>query len=228
MLELENLTKTYPSGEETVTALHHVSYTFSPGLTAVVGPSGSGKSTLLNLMAGFDVPTGGKVLVDGQNLADLTEAERATLRLRNFGFVFQSYNLVAILSALENVEFPLTLLGVPPRERRARALALLREVGLERRARHYPTQLSGGEQQRVAIARALVTDPGIILADEPTGNLDTRTGAQILELLVAPARVGKTVVLITHDPDVAARAHHVLHIRDGVLEQVEHVPSLVP
>jgi len=221
MLELRDVVKTFPSGDTHVTALDHVSYTFRPGLTAVVGPSGSGKSTLLNVLAGFDTPTSGQVLVDGRDLTRMTEAERAALRLGRFGFVFQNYNLVGILSALENVEFPLTLQGVPRGVRQERARALLAQVGLERRARHYPSQLSGGEQQRVALARALVTDPGVLLADEPTGNLDSRTGAQILELLLEPARSGKTVVLITHDADVAARADHVLHLRDGLLEGVD-------
>ncbi len=221
MLELRDVTKTYPSGEGSVTALHGVSHSFAPGLTAIVGPSGSGKSTLLNLMAGFDVPSAGEVLIDGRNIAGMSEAGRAELRLARFGFVFQNYNLVAILSAQENVEFPLALARVPRPERARRAAALLTEVGLGGRAGHLPSQLSGGEQQRVAIARALITDPPILLADEPTGNLDSKTGAQILELLLAPARAGKTVVLITHDAEVAARAGRVLHIRDGVLtEQV--------
>ena len=219
MLELRAVTKTYPSGDGTITALHRISHTFAPGLTAIVGPSGSGKSTLLNLMAGFDVPSEGEVLVDGQNIASLSEAGRAELRLARFGFVFQNYNLVAILSARENVEFPLALAKVPRPERARRAAQLLAEVGLGGRAGHLPSQLSGGEQQRVAIARALVGNPAILLADEPTGNLDTKTGAQILELLLAPARAGKTVVLITHDADVAARAGRVLHIRDGVLAE---------
>ncbi|AFZ65972.1 ABC transporter ATP-binding protein [Deinococcus peraridilitoris] len=226
MLELRQVTKTYPSGETSIHALREVSHTFGPGLTAIVGPSGSGKSTLLNLMAGFDTPSRGAVLVNGQDLGGLSEAGRAALRLRHFGFVFQSYNLVAILNAGENVEFPLTLLGLAPAERRERAKAMLEQVGLGQRTRHLPPQLSGGEQQRVAIARALVTGPDIILADEPTGNLDSKTGSAILELLVQPARDGKTVVLITHDPEVAARADQVLHIRDGVLQ--ENVALSVP
>ncbi|PYE54472.1 ABC transporter ATP-binding protein [Deinococcus yavapaiensis] len=218
MIELRQVTKVYPSGDSVVTAVHEVSYTFAPGLTAVVGPSGSGKSTLLNLLAGFDTPSGGSVLVDDVDIARLSETQRAALRLEKFGFVFQNYNLVAILSARENVEFPLMLAGVTPHERRERAERLLQSVGLGKRGGHLPSQLSGGEQQRVAIARALVTDPPILLADEPTGNLDTKTGASILELLLAPAAEGKTVVLITHDPNVAARADRVVHIRDGELE----------
>jgi putative ABC transport system ATP-binding protein len=226
MLEIRELTKTYQSGDSVITALDHVSHTFTSGVTAIVGPSGSGKSTLLNLMAGFDTPTTGSVIVDGHDLARLPEAERARLRLRHFGFVFQHYNLVAILSAVENVEFPLMLAGVPPRERRDRAREVLDRVGLGKREGHLPSKLSGGEQQRVALARALVTDPDVLLADEPTGNLDSRTGSAILELIVAPARAGKTVVLITHDANVAARADRVLHIRDGAVENVrEQIPS---
>ncbi|ADV67830.1 ABC transporter ATP-binding protein [Deinococcus maricopensis] len=226
MITLENVTKTFPSGEGVIRALDAVNYTFGPGLTAVVGPSGSGKSTLLNLLAGFDTPTGGRVVVDGTDLGALGEAGRADFRLARYGFVFQNYNLVQILSAAENVEFPMALAGVPARERRERSTALLARVGLAGRAGHLPAKLSGGEQQRVAIARALALEPGILLADEPTGNLDSRTGESILELLVAPARAGKTVVLITHDADVAARADHVVRVRDGRIERVEdHVPA---
>ncbi|GGJ74816.1 ABC transporter ATP-binding protein [Deinococcus aquiradiocola] len=214
-LRTEGLSRVYPSGEGTVTALRPFTHTFQPGMTAVVGPSGSGKSTLLNLLAGFDTPSGGRVVVGDTDLHALTEAGRADFRLAHYGFVFQNHNLVAILSAQENVEFPLMLAGVPPRERRDRARALLAQVGLERRAGHMPSQLSGGEAQRVALARALAGDPQVLLADEPTGNLDTRTGNEVLELLLAPARAGRTVVLITHDPEVAARADHTLRVRDG-------------
>ncbi|MBB6097970.1 putative ABC transport system ATP-binding protein [Deinobacterium chartae] len=216
MLEVRDLSKTYPSGESTLEALSGVSYTFEPGkVTAIVGPSGSGKSTLLNLLAGFDRPSGGQVIVDGTDLGSLNEAQRARFRLEHFGFVFQNYNLISILTATENVAFPLSLLGIAPAERQRRALELLRTAGLEQRAHHYPTQLSGGEQQRVAICRALVTGPQVIMADEPTGNLDSKTGAAILELLLAPAREGRCVILITHDLEVAARADRVLALRDG-------------
>ena len=220
-LRVEDLSKTYPSGEGTVTALSHFTHAFGPGLTAVVGPSGSGKSTLLNLLAGFDTPSSGRVLAHGTDLARLGEAGRAAFRLAHYGFVFQNYNLVAILSAQENVEFPLALAGVPPRERRERAGALLAQVGLSGRRQHLPAQLSGGEQQRVAIARALVMGPDLLLADEPTGNLDSKTGASILELITGAAGGGRTVVLITHDTDVAALAHTVLHVRDGAVQDVE-------
>ncbi|WP_034409302.1 ABC transporter ATP-binding protein [Deinococcus murrayi] len=216
-LQAQDLSRVYPSGEGQVTALALFTHTFAPGLTAVVGPSGSGKSTLLNLLAGFDKPTTGRVLVGGTDLHALPEAARADFRLAHYGFVFQNHNLIPILTALENVEFPLTLAGVPARERRERARALLDQVGLSGRASHLPAQLSGGEAQRVALARALANNPDVLLADEPTGNLDTRTGGRVLELLTAPAREGRTVVLITHDRDVAALADHTLRVRDGVV-----------
>lgn len=223
-LQAQDLSRVYPSGEGQVTALAPLTHTFAPGLTAVVGPSGSGKSTLLNLLAGFDTPTTGRVLVNGTDLHALPEAARADFRLAHYGFVFQNHNLIPILTALENVEFPLTLAGVPARERRERARALLDQVGLSGRASHLPAQLSGGEAQRVALARALANNPDVLLADEPTGNLDTRTGGRVLELLTAPAREGRTVVLITHDRDVAALADHTLRVRDGVV--TEGVPGV--
>ncbi|KEF33684.1 ABC transporter [Deinococcus sp. RL] len=216
-MQAQDLSRVYPSGEGQVTALALFTHTFAPGLTAVVGPSGSGKSTLLNLLAGFDTPTTGRVLVNGTDLHALPEAARADFRLAHYGFVFQNHNLIPILTALENVEFPLTLAGVPARERRERARVLLDQVGLSGRASHLPAQLSGGEAQRVALARALANNPDVLLADEPTGNLDTRTGGRVLELLTAPAREGRTVVLITHDRDVAALADHTLRVRDGVV-----------
>ena len=221
VLRTDALSRVYPSGEGKVLALSPFTHTFSQGLTAVVGPSGSGKSTLLNLLAGFDTPSGGRVLVGETDLTHLSEAQRADFRLSHYGFVFQNHNLVSMLTAQENIEFPLTLAGVPPRERRDRALALLSQVGLERRAAHLPHQLSGGEAQRVALARALVRDPDIVLADEPTGNLDSHSGERVLELLLAPARAGRTVILITHDREVAARADHTLHVKDGVVTAAE-------
>ena len=218
-LKVDTLSRVYPSGEGQVTALRPFTHTFQPGMTAVVGPSGSGKSTLLNLLAGFDTPTSGRVLVGDTDLHALNETGRADFRLAHYGFVFQNHNLVAILSALENVEFPLMLAGVPPKERRDRARALLAQVGLEARTGHMPAQLSGGEAQRVALARALVSDPAVLLADEPTGNLDSKTGGEVLELLLAPARAGRTVVLITHDPEVAARADYTLRVKDGEVKE---------
>lgn len=226
VLQVENLSRVYPSGEDTVTALSSFTHAFPPGLTAVVGPSGSGKSTLLNLLAGFDRPTTGRVLVDGTDLHALPEAARADFRLANYGFVFQNHNLVPILTAQENVELPLMLAGMPRRKRRERARALLEGVGLSGRASHLPSQLSGGEAQRVAVARALAHNPRVLLADEPTGNLDSHTGERVLELLTGPARQGRTVILITHDREVAARADHTLRVRDGVVTAAVEGPAL--
>lgn len=220
-LRTETLSRTYPSGDGQVLALAPFTHTFPPGLTAVVGPSGSGKSTLLNLLAGFDEPTTGRVVVGDTALTSLSEADRADFRLRHYGFVFQNHNLVSILSAQENVEFPLTLAGVPHRERQDRARELLALVGLEARAGHLPNQLSGGEAQRVAVARALAHDPAILLADEPTGNLDSRTGERVLGLLQRAAATGRTVILITHDRDVAAQADHHLSVKDGEVSPVD-------
>ncbi|UBV41577.1 ABC transporter ATP-binding protein [Deinococcus taeanensis] len=216
-LSVHSLSRVYPSGDGQVQALAPFTHTFPPGLTAVVGPSGSGKSTLLNLLAGFDTPTTGHVQVGTTNLTALSETQRADLRLARYGFVFQNHNLVNILSAQENVEFPLSLAGRSLRERQGRAQELLALVGLDRRATHLPGQLSGGEAQRVAIARALAGNPAILLADEPTGNLDTRTGERVLALLRGAADEGRTVILITHDRDVAAQADHHLNVKDGVV-----------
>lgn len=214
-LRTEQLTRVYPSGESEIQALAPFSHTFAPGLTAVVGPSGSGKSTLLNLLAGFDQPSAGKVWVGETHLQSLNETQQADFRLANYGFVFQNHNLVAILSARENVEFPMMLAGISASERKERAEKLLAEVGLADRVDHMPSQLSGGEAQRVAVARALARDPSILLADEPTGNLDTKTGKRVLELLLEPAQQGRTVILITHDKEVAALADHTLQVLDG-------------
>ncbi|RDI94747.1 ABC transporter ATP-binding protein [Meiothermus sp. QL-1] len=221
MLEACDLHKRYRQGELEVVALEHFSFAFPPGLTAIVGPSGSGKTTLLNLLAGFDVPTRGQVRLEGRAFSSLSEDARAGLRLRHMGFVFQQWNLVPTLTALENVAFPLMLAGVGLRARTARALALLEAVGLEQRAQHLPSRLSGGEQQRVAIARALALDPPILFADEPTGNLDSLSGARVVELLLAQARAGRTVILVTHDLELARKAERILHLRDGRLARVE-------
>ncbi len=221
VLEARGISKIYPSGESTVYALRDVSVGFEAGrITAIVGPSGSGKSTLLNLLAGFDIPSSGAVLHRGNDLKSMPETTLASYRLAHFGFVFQNYNLVSILSAQENVELPLTLAGVPRAKRSQIATDLLKRVSLEKRMTHYPNQLSGGEQQRVAIARALATNPSVLFADEPTGNLDSKTGRGILELLTEPmaGSSNRTVILITHDMDVASRAHRIVNIRDGSLE----------
>ena len=221
ILRAKNLTKRYRQGETWIEALKGFTYDFPPGVTAVVGPSGSGKTTLLNLLAGFDTPSSGEVYLAGNPLHALGEDQRAGVRLDHAGFVFQSWNLLPTLSALENVAFPLLLKGAPRRERMERARALLAEVGLEHRAGHFPNQLSGGEQQRVAIARALVLEPEVLFADEPTGNLDTKTGARVLELLFRLAQGGRRLLLVTHDLEIAAMADRVLHLRDGELVGVE-------
>ncbi len=216
-LRAENISRIFMGGSEVVQALAPFSHSFSAGLTAVVGPSGSGKSTLLNLLAGFDSPTTGKVWVGETDLTALDESSRADMRLKRYGFVFQSHNLISILTAQENVEFPLNLAGIAPKERKAIAADLLAQVGLEKRGNHLPAQLSGGEAQRVAIARALACQPSIILADEPTGNLDSRTGEKVLSLLTEAAAQGRTVILITHDTGIAQLASQQLNIKDGVV-----------
>ena len=229
MLIARNLTKTYSSGGRPLTVLKEVSLELEPGgFLAIIGPSGCGKTTLLGLLAGLDTPTSGVVLIGGQDLSALSEDGRARLRGEQVGFVFQTFQLIPTLTALENVQVPLEL--VPRRQghqaasegtyaaivRRSREL--LARVGLEGREHHYPAQLSGGEQQRVAIARAFVNRPGILFADEPTGNLDAETGARIIDLLDALNREsGTTIVLATHDADLAARAKRTLHLVDGAV-----------
>lgn len=225
MLEAIQLHKRYHQGEIDVVAVDHFSFRFPAGLTAIVGPSGSGKTTLLNLLAGFDVPTEGEVRLDGTVLSRLPEDARSEVRLKQMGFVFQQWNLVPTLTALENVAFPMMLAGMGQRERQARAAALLKSVGLEGRAHHLPHKLSGGEQQRVAIARSLALNPPILFADEPTGNLDSASGARVVELLTLQAQEGRTVILVTHDLELARRAERILHLKDGRLLKVEQSAS---
>jgi putative ABC transport system ATP-binding protein len=222
VLRAVGLGKTYraPSGD--VVALTGFDHDFATGaVTAVVGPSGSGKSTLLNLLAGFDVPSEGGVWLDEEAVHEGTEARRAGLRLRRFGFVFQSFNLVTVLTARQNVELPLGLAGVAPRERRRRAAELLRRFGLVPRAEHLPHRLSGGERQRVALARALANDPDVVFADEPTGSLASATGRAVVDVLRDLADEGRTVVLVTHDESLAAIARTRLRLSDGRLAGVE-------
>ncbi|MFN3265507.1 MAG: ABC transporter ATP-binding protein [Deinococcales bacterium] len=221
ILEAQGISRVYPSGDSSVTALDHISLGFEAArITAIVGPSGSGKSTLLNLLAGFDRPSSGRVLHQNNDITTMPETALAAYRLAHFGFIFQNYNLVSILNASENVELPLSLAGVEKTKRKQISSELLKRVGLGKRATHYPNQLSGGEQQRVAIARALVTNPSVLFADEPTGNLDSTTGKGILALLTEPMEgsQNRTVILITHDMEVASRAHTIVRIRDGRLE----------
>lgn len=221
MLEARQLTKEFDSGDHRLTVLRDVNFTIAQGeFVAIVGPSGSGKTTLLGLLAGLDVPTRGDVLLDGASLTRMTEDARARLRGEKVGFVFQSFQLIPTLTAVENVQVPLELRGERGAAERAREL--LDRVGLADRLEHFPTQLSGGEQQRVAIARAFVNRPRILFADEPTGNLDGSTGAKIVALLEALNREsGSTVVLVTHDLDLARRAHRLVRLADGaVVEDV--------
>jgi putative ABC transport system ATP-binding protein len=212
MIRLESVIKVYRKGQ--VVALREVDLLIGPGeFVAVVGPSGSGKSTLLHIMGGLDRPTSGEVFVNGARLRDVARLDG--FRLRTVGFVFQSHHLLPGLTALENVEVPMVPLGIPGRLRRRRAMELLERVGVGGRAGHFPSQLSGGESQRVAVARALANDPPILLADEPTGELDSETGMSIIALLSELNREGKTVVVVTHNPQVALAAGRIVTLRDG-------------
>jgi len=216
LIRLENAAKTYAMGDVLVHALRGVSLTIEQGeFTAVMGASGSGKSTLMNIVGCLDRPSGGRYLLDGQEVSQLSTERLAEIRNRTIGFVFQSFNLLARTSALENVELPLLYSGTPAAERRARAAKSLARVGLADRAGHMPNQMSGGQQQRVAIARALVTQPAVILADEPTGNLDSRTSVEVMALFQELGAAGITVVLVTHEPDIAQYASRVVVMRDG-------------
>jgi len=215
MIELHGVSKSVPSGAGTLTILHPIDLSVpAKEVVAITGASGSGKSTLLGLIAGLDAPTTGRIIVDGVDITALDEDALARLRGRRIGFVFQFFHLLPSLTALENILVPMEIAGLPGA--RARALALLDEVGLSERGHHYPSQLSGGEQQRVAIARALANDPPLLLADEPTGNLDSATGRQIIDLLLGVHRSrGTTLVLVTHDPELASVAHMSVGLRDG-------------
>jgi len=227
IIATEDLTKDYHLGPHTVHALRGVTVSIEPGeFVAVMGPSGSGKSTFMNLLGCLDRPTTGRYWLDRNDVARLSRDQLATVRNAKIGFVFQMFNLLARTSALENVELPLLYGGFSSRERRQRARARLEAVGLADREHHHPSQLSGGQQQRVAIARALVNDPAMILADEPTGNLDTRTSVEILALLQKLNRQGLTIVLVTHEPDIATYASRRLVFRDGRLRTDEHVTPL--
>jgi putative ABC transport system ATP-binding protein len=226
IIEVQGLVKDYRLGPHTVHALRGVSLAIERGdFVAVMGPSGSGKSTFMNVLGCLDTPTAGRYVFDGEDVAGLSRDARARIRARKIGFVFQTFNLLPRTSALENVGLPLLYTGVAPRERRARARARLGEVGLGDREAHHPSQLSGGQQQRVAIARALVNDPAMILADEPTGNLDTRTSVEIMALLQRLNREGLTIVLVTHESDMAAYAGRVVSFRDGRLVHDERVAA---
>jgi putative ABC transport system ATP-binding protein len=218
VIELREIVKTYAIGGVEVQALRGVSVTVEPGeFVAIMGASGSGKSTLMNIIGCLDVPSRGWYWLDGVDVRELDERELSMVRSRKIGFIFQSFNLIARTSALANIELPLSYMGVKSRERRERALQTLEAVGLSDRAQHVPSELSGGQQQRVAVARALVTNPALILADEPTGNLDSVASAEVMDIFSDVHRAGRTVVVITHEEDVAARAHRVIRLRDGLV-----------
>jgi len=221
-VQILDVRKTYQRDAEKILVLDGLSLDVPDGeFVALMGPSGSGKTTLLNLIAGIDRPTSGRVIVAGTELSALTEGELAAWRSRHVGFIFQFYNLIPVLTAVENVELPLLLTNLSRAERRDRALTALRVVGLADRARHYPRQLSGGQEQRVAIARAIVTDPAVLVADEPTGDLDARSAEDILDLLqTLNGEFRKTIVMVTHDPRAASRAHTERHLEKGVLTHV--------
>ncbi len=218
-VRLEGICKTYQRDGQPIPVLENIELSIPPGqFIALMGPSGSGKTTLLNLIAGIDRPTSGSVLVHGTDVTTLSEAALAKWRSRSVGFIFQFYNLIPVLSAVGNVELPLMLTSLSKKQRRERALIALRTVGIADRAKHYPRQLSGGQEQRVAIARAIVTDPQILVADEPTGDLDAKSADEVLDLLQAlNDQFGKTIVMVTHDPRAASRAHSQKHLEKGVL-----------
>ena len=222
IVKLQAVTKVYEMGNAQVHALAGVSVAFERrSFYAIMGPSGSGKSTMLNLLGCLDRPTSGDYLLEGRNVADLDDDALSDIRLRKLGFIFQSFNLVPQLTVRENIELPLSDrdLGGDHSTQRAEELAEL--VGLDDRLNHRPSELSGGQQQRVAVARALANDPPILLADEPTGNLDSATGVQIMQLLAQLNAVGKTIIMVTHEPDIAQYASHRVHMRDGLIEHVE-------
>jgi len=228
LIQLEALRRHFEMGDQVVHALDGITATVPAGdFLGVMGPSGSGKSTLLTLLGGLDRPTAGSIQVRGQEITTLDENDLARYRRREVGFIFQSFHLIPTMTALQNVEFPMIFAQVPTKERESRATALLEQVGLADRMDHKPAELSGGQQQRVAVARALVNDPAIVLADEPTGNLDSKTGAEILALLARLNRdEGRTVIVVSHDPLIAGYTTSTLHLLDGKIVERWNVETL--
>jgi putative ABC transport system ATP-binding protein len=224
VIQTHNLWKTYVMGDQEIHAVSGVDLTIRRGeYVAIMGPSGSGKSTLMNLIGCLDTPTSGEYFINGQLVSDLSDDELARIRNKEIGFVFQTFNLLPRATALHNVELPLIYAGVPAEARIERAKEALRMVDLESRVYHKPSELSGGQRQRVAIARALVNNPSILLADEPTGNLDSATGNEIMGLFDVLHKQGNTIVLVTHEHDIAMYAHRVIHVRDGKVERDEQI-----
>ena len=220
LIQLESITKTYDSGENEVQALRGVDVAIERGeFVSIIGPSGSGKSTLMHILGCLDTPTSGRYWLDGDDVAELSNRELARIRNRRIGFIFQTFNLLPRATIWKNVELPLLYAGISREERRERAMNALRRVGLDKRAKHRPNELSGGQRQRVAIARALVNEPSLILADEPTGNLDTKTGSDIIAIFEELAAANETIVLVTHDPGIAARTQRRIRIVDGAIER---------
>ena len=219
VVRLDGVCRHYIVGEETVKALDGVSFAIAKGgYWAIMGPSGSGKSTLLNILGCLDRPTAGAYWLNGENTATMEDNALSDHRLRNLGFVFQSFHLIPQLTVVENIEMPMFYLGVPPSERRRRAQVLAERVGMAHRLKHLPSELSGGQRQRVAVARALANDPAVLLADEPTGNLDSATSVQIMQLFQELHEQGKTVILVTHEPDIAAYAKSHIVVKDGRIQ----------
>lgn len=226
ILTMRDIVKCYQMGEEEQMILKHIDFSMCRGeFVSILGPSGSGKSTMMNIIGCLDVPTSGRYILSGQDTSDMDEEELAHIRNREIGFIFQSFQLLPRLNALENVELPLVYAGVSPSERRRRAKAVLERVGLENKMKNYPNQLSGGQQQRVAIARAVVTEPTILLADEPTGALDQATGRQVMQLFRQLHDEGRTIIMITHDVNIAANAQRIVHILDGRLWEGDPPPE---
>jgi len=220
IIELKNLSKHYEMGENIVKALDGIDVKIKKGdFIAIVGPSGSGKSTMMNMIGALDLATEGEIFLDDENIENLEESELAQIRGRKIGFVFQTFNLIPTLTALENVMLPMTFQGLGGEEKLERAEKILKKVGLEHRKNHFSNELSGGEMQRVAIARALANNPEVILADEPTGNLDSKTGKEIMNIFTDLNKKGKTIILVTHDLDLTKYATKVLKLRDGRLEE---------
>jgi putative ABC transport system ATP-binding protein len=219
VIDIDNITKHYVMGEETVHALRGVSVQIRRNeYLAIMGPSGSGKSTLMNMLGCLDTPSSGRYFFNGKDVSAMDDDELAAIRNHEIGFVFQTFNLLPRSTSLRNVELPLIYAGLDPEMREEKAANALREVGLGDRMHHKPNELSGGQRQRVAIARALVNDPSIILADEPTGNLDSKTGEEIMQLLENLYQRGNTIILVTHEPDIARHARRAIHLRDGLIE----------